>query len=137
MNTGDPGQPGGAPCWLNERSDDPTWPGSPCLLELGLCLSCGRRDEFNWATMAHERYGLWAQKTRGGHQMEDDKCSDLDPTLARWRDHARQPHDPQVARLIRAAQNVLLADTQVVTGLHGLGELRSAWEAVTGQELSQ
>jgi len=39
-------------------------PGPPCLMVLGRCLLCGREDEHNWASMAHEFYGLWAVKEK-------------------------------------------------------------------------
>lgn len=45
-----------APCRLDkfETASDPDWPGSPCLLDRGLCLTCGRTDGLNWGAMMHE-----------------------------------------------------------------------------------
>jgi hypothetical protein len=37
-----------APCFLNQREtsgDGENWPGSPCLIELELCLTCGAKTK--------------------------------------------------------------------------------------------
>jgi hypothetical protein len=45
-----------APCSLNEREssgDEDNWPGSPCLIEKELCLTCGLKtahgETMNWS----------------------------------------------------------------------------------------
>lgn len=127
-----PSPAGGAPCWLNTKqtSGDLDWPGSPCLMQMGTCLTCGKIDGLGaWASMAHERYGLWANKITVGGSMERKH----DGALAKWREHARQ--QDQIDRLVEAVQTVLAADPRGACGLAGWGELGAAWRAVTGREI--
>jgi len=62
----------GAPCALNEREtcgDPAHWPGSPCLIEEGLCLTCGQRERKEVMNI-NDQMRAWQDTLDGGSIVE-------------------------------------------------------------------